>query len=153
MRVTAIGDSVMLGAARELADSVPGIDLDAELGRQVWQAIRMLEDRKENGLLGEIVLLHLGNNGAFSKIEFDRIMEVVGEERRVVFLTLKVERSWEEGNNEVISEGVRQYPQALLVDWREAIGGRPELLWTDGTHLRPEGATFYVKLLAPYLRS
>ena len=80
-------------------------------------------------------------------------MEVVGEERRVVFLTLKVERSWEEGNNDVISEGVRRYPQALLVDWREAIGERPELLWTDGTHLRPEGASFYVELLAPYLRS
>jgi len=153
VRVTAIGDSVMLGAARELAGAVSGIDLDAELGRQVWQAIKMLEERKENGLLGEIVLLHLGNNGAFSEEEFDRIMEVVGEERRVVFLTLKVERSWEQGNNEVISEGVRRYPQALVVDWREAIGERPELLWIDGTHLRPEGANFYVELLAPYLRS
>ena len=153
VRVTAIGDSVMLGAARELAQAVSGIDLDAELGRQVWQVIAMLEERKESGQLGEIVLLHVGNNGAFSEEEFHRIMEVVGEERRVVFLTLKVERSWEDGNNRVISEGVRQYPQALLVDWREAIGERPELLWTDGTHLRPEGANFYVELLAPYQRS
>lgn len=153
VRVTAIGDSVMLGAARELAEAVSGIDLDAELGRQVWQVIAMLEDRRESGQLGEIVLLHVGNNGAFRAKEFDQIMEVVGEERRVVFLTLKVQRSWEDGNNRVISEGVRRYPQALLVDWREAIGERPELLWTDGTHLRPEGATFYVELLAPYLRS
>ena len=153
VRVTAIGDSVMLGASRELAAAVAGIDLDAELGRQVSQVVRMLETRKESGQLGEIVLLHVGNNGAFSEAQFDRIMEVVGEERRVVFLTLKVERSWEEGNNDVISEGVRRYPQALLVDWREAIGERPELLWTDGTHLRPEGASFYVELLAPYLRS
>ena len=153
VRVTAIGDSVMLGAARELAEAVPGIDLDAELGRQVWQAVALLEERQASGLLGEVVLLHLGNNGAFRAKDFDRIMEVVGEERRVVFLTLKVRRSWEEGNNEVISEGVRRYPQALLVDWREAIVERPDLLWTDGTHLRPAGADFYVELLAPYLRS
>ena len=78
VRVTAIGDSVMLGAAHELAAQVPGIDLDAAVGRQVSQAIRLLEERKANGQLGDIVLLHLGNNGAFSAKQFDRIMEVVG---------------------------------------------------------------------------
>ena len=99
------------------------------------------------------MLLHIGNNGRFNASQFDRIMEVVGPERRVVFLTLKVSRSWEESNNRVISEGVERHEGAFLVDWRAALKERPEVLWKDGTHLRPEWASFYVELLAPYLRS
>ena len=67
VRVTAIGDSVMLGAAHQLAEDIPGIDLDASVGRQVSQAIRLLRERRENGQLGDIVLLHLGNNGVFTR--------------------------------------------------------------------------------------
>ena len=150
--ITAIGDSVMLGAAHELAAQVPGIDLDAAVGRQVSQAIRLLEERKANGQLGDIVLLHIGNNGAFSAKQFDRIMEVAGPERRVVFLTLKVNRSWEAANNDVISAGAARHRQAFLVDWRSALEKHPEVLWNDGTHLRPERASFYVALLSRYLR-
>ena len=99
------------------------------------------------------MLLHLGNNGAFTAKQFDQIMEVVGPERRVVFLTLRVSRSWEQGNNEVIREGVERHEGAFLVDWRAAIEERPEVLWKDGTHLRPEWASFYVELLEPHLGS
>ena len=153
VRVTAIGDSVMLGAAHQLAEDIPGIDLDASVGRQVSQAIRLLRERREHGLLGDIVLLHIGNNGAFAAKQFDQIMEAVGPDRRVVFLTVKVRRSWEEGNNKVIREGVERHEGAHLVDWRAALEERPEVLWKDGTHLRPEWASFYVELLEPHLRS
>lgn len=153
VRVTAIGDSVMLGAAHQLAEDIPGIDLDASVGRQVSQAIRLLKERKANGQLGDVVLLHLGNNGTFTAKQFDQIMEVAGPERRVVFLTLRVSRSWEQGNNRVIREGVERHEGAFLVDWRAAIEERPEVLWKDGTHLRPEWASFYVELLEPHLRS
>ncbi len=151
IRVTAIGDSVMLGAAHELARQVTGIEVDAAVGRQVFQVIALLEERMQSGRLGEIVLLHIGNNGAFSAKQFDQIMEVAGPDRQVVFLTLKVARPWEAGNNEVITEGAQRYRQALLVDWREALKERPEVLWNDGIHLRPDQADFYVALLEPYI--
>lgn len=153
VRITAVGDSVMLGAARQLAEDIPGIDLDAAVGRQVSQAITLLRERKEHGQLGSVVLLHIGNNGTFSAEEFDQLMEVVGPSRRVVFLTLRVNRSWEDVNNEVIRQGVERHRRAVLVDWRAALEERPEVLWNDGTHLRPEWASFYVDLVEPYLRS
>ena len=157
MRVTAVGDSVMdsvmLGTAHQLAASVPGIDLDAALGRQVRDAIALLREREASGQLGAIVLLHIGNNGPFSDMEFDHIMEAAGPDRRVIFLTLKVARAWEEANNAVIARGVERHPQAVLVDWRAAIEERPDALWSDGTHLRPEGASYYVEILAPHMTS
>ena len=153
VRVTAIGDSVMLGAAHQLAEDVPGIDLDAAVGRQISQAIALLRERRDSGRLGPVVLLHIGNNGVFTDKQFEQVMEVVGPSRRVVFLSLKVTRSWEDGNNEVIRQGVERHRRAVLVDWRAALEEHPEVLWDDGTHLRPERASFYVELLAPYLHS
>ena len=152
VRVTAVGDSVMLGAAHQLAADVPGIDLDASVGRQVGEVIALLREREANGQLGDVVLLHIGNNGRFSDAQFDRIVEVAGPERRVVFLTLKVAREWEEANNAVIARGAERHARAVvLVDWRAAALERPEVLWTDDTHLRPEGAVYYAALLAPHV--
>lgn len=152
VRVTAVGDSVMLGAAHQLAADVPGIDLDASVGRQVGEVIALLRERAANGLLGDVVLLHIGNNGTFSDAQFDRIVEAAGPERRIVFLTLKVAREWEDANNAVIARGAERHPRVVVVvDWRAAALERPEVLWTDDTHLRPEGAVYYAALLAPHV--
>lgn len=153
VRVTAVGDSVMLGAAYQLAADVQGIDLDAAVGRQVSEAIALLRERKASGQLGEVVLLHIGNNGTFTDAQFDEIVEVVGAGRRIIFLNLKVPRAWEEPNNEVITRGVARHGQAILVDWRSAIAERPEVLWTDDTHLRPGGAIYYVEIVASLVGS
>ena len=153
IRVTAGGDSVMLGAAYQLAAGVQGIDLDAAVGRQVSEAIALLRERKASGQLGEVVLLHIGNNGTFTDAQFDEIVEAVGAGRRIIFLNLKVPRAWEEPNNEVITRGVARHGQAILVDWRTAIAERPEVLWTDDTHLRPEGAIYYVEIVASLVGS
>lgn len=152
VRVTAVGDSVMLGAAHQLAADVPGIDLDASVGRQVGEVIALLRERAANGLLGDVVLLHIGNNGTFSDAQFDRIVEVAGPRRRIVFLTLKVAREWEATNNAVIARGAERHARVVVVvDWRTAALERPEVLWTDDTHLRPEGAVYYAALLAPHV--
>ena len=151
VRVTAVGDSVMLGAAQQLAADVPGIDLDAAVGRQVTEVIALLREREANGLLGDVLLLHIGNNGEFTDEQFDRIVDLAGPQRRVVFLTVKVTREWEEANNAVIARGAERHPRAVVVDWRTAVLERPDVLWTDDTHLRPEGARLYATLLAPYL--
>ena len=153
VRVTAVGDSVMMGAAHQLSESVPSLWLDASVGRSVATAIRVLEEQRDCGGLGEIVLLHVGNNGRFTDAHFDRIMKVTGPGRRVVFLTVRVPRPWQAGNNASIRRGVKRYSQAKLVDWRSAIEKRAELLWTDGTHLKPEGAKYYAEIVAPHLVS
>ena len=52
-------------------------------------------------------------------------------------------------------KGSRRSPHgtAFLVDWRAAFEERPDVLWKDGTHLRPEGAGYYVELVARHLNS
>ena len=54
-------------------------------------------------------------------------------------------------NNEVISEGVERHPNTVLVDWHSASADRPELFYSDGYHLRPEGQKIYADLVSSYL--
>jgi hypothetical protein len=66
--VTAIGDSVMLGAAYDLAAVVSGLDLDAQVGRQGAAAVAIVRERAATGTLGSVLLIHIGNNGLLARI-------------------------------------------------------------------------------------
>jgi len=150
LRVTAIGDSVMLAAANDLALAISGIEIDAEVGRPVSVAIDILRACRSAGQLGDIVVIHIGNNSPFTSGQFDEMMELLADVSRVVFVNLKVPRGWEGPNNTVLAEGVARYPNAALVDWHAACVDHPQFL-LDGVHLGSEGAQAYVQLMAPYV--
>ncbi len=145
--ISAVGDSVMLGAVWYLQQALGPIDIDAVVSRQVPAAIELLRTKRDAGELGDVVVLHIGNNGGFTAAQFDLVMEALGD-RRAIFLNLKEARPWEGPNNTVIAEGVARYPNAALVDWHAASVDRPEYFWDDGIHLRPEGARAYAALVA-----
>jgi peptidoglycan/LPS O-acetylase OafA/YrhL len=150
--VTAIGDSVMLGAAPTLRALGPGVQVDAAVGRQVQVGLEMLAWYRDAGLLGQTVVVHLGNNGTFTERQFDRMVELL-EGHRVIVLTVKVPRPWEGPNNEVIFNGVARHPSVELIDWKSLGDAHPELFYDDGMHLRPEGARFYADTVGYVLNS
>jgi peptidoglycan/LPS O-acetylase OafA/YrhL len=147
-RVLAIGDSVMIGAAKQLGRLIGAIEVDAKVSRQAKAAIKLVSERREAGQLGDVVIIHIGSNGSFSARQFDDLMAQLADVRRVVVLTVKVPRRWEGPNNNVIVEGVKRYPNAVLVDWHAASADHPELFWRDGIHLQPAGAILYADLIA-----
>jgi peptidoglycan/LPS O-acetylase OafA/YrhL len=150
--VSAIGDSVMLGAVEGLQKDIHGLTVvDAEVGLQVYAATDTLRYRRSLGQLGDVVIVHLGNNGTLTKGQFDEIMRILSDVDRVVFVNVAVPRAWEEPNNEVIAEGVDRYPNAVLVDWHSASADRPEIFYKDGYHLRPGGQRLYADLISSYL--
>ena len=150
--VSAIGDSVMLGAVGRLQKDMQGLTVvDAEVGLQVYTAIDILEARSASGQLGQVVIVHLGNNGTFTRKQFDEIMQILSGVERVVFVNVKVPRAWEEPNNEVIAEGVQKYPNAVLVDWHSASASQPGIFYSDGFHLRPKGQRIYADMISSYL--
>lgn len=147
-RVTAIGDSVMIGAGPDMERLICDIEVDAAQSRAVHVAIGVLREQKAAGVLGETIIIHVGNNGIFYSGQFDEIMTVTAGARRVVFVNVKVPREYEGPNNAVIADGVKRHKNAVLVDWYAASAKRPELFWSDGMHLRPEGARLYAEMVA-----
>ncbi len=145
--VTAIGDSVMLGAAYSLAGSIPGIDLDAAVGRQADAAVNLLYQKAQAGILGDVVVIHIGNNGTLTSDQFEQMMAIIGPNRRVVVLNLHVPRTWQDSNNAVIANGVAAHANATMIDWYTAGETYPQVLYTDGIHLNPDGAAYYAQLI------
>lgn len=150
-RITAVGDSVMVGAAPNLERAIGDIDIDAEQGLQAGTAIDILRARRTANQLGKVVIVHIGDNGRFTGGQFDEMMRVLAETPRVIVVNVKVPRAWEAENNRVLADGVRRYPNTVLADWRGASVNRPELFYDDGIHLRPEGARVYTDLIASQL--
>ncbi len=153
IEVTMIGDSVMLGAAKEIQKNVSDLDFDAAVNRNVATAIDLLRARRDAGELGAAVVVHIGNNGPFSAQQFDDMMQILAGVHRAVFVNIKVPRRWEGPNNAVLAAGVRRYANARLIDWNTASADRPELFWDDGIHLRPEGAKVYAGLIVAQLQA
>ena len=148
-RVTAIGDSVMVGAAGELERSIGNLaGIDAEIGLQATAATEILRERRDADQIGEVVVVHVGTNGTFNDEQFDALMRVLADAHKVVVVNVKAPRLWEQPNNAMLAEGVRRYPNSTLVDWYAASAARPELFWEDGIHLRPEGAQLYADLIS-----
>ena len=151
--ITAIGDSVMLGAAPVLRQAFTQIEVDAEVGRQVWTAASLIKARKAENRLGSVVVLHLGNNGRYTEQVFNEIMQTLSDRRMVIVYNVRVTgKDWEAYNNKVIADGAKLYPNAVFIDWYAITANRPELFWNDRIHLRPEGAHFYAGLTAEAIK-
>jgi peptidoglycan/LPS O-acetylase OafA/YrhL len=152
-RVTAIGDSVMIGAYEELDRAIDDFAMRADVGMQAAGVVEISQKRRAAGDLGEDVVIHIGSNGPLGADQFDEMMRYLKDARRVVFVNLKVPRPYEQRNNDMLAEGVQGYPNAVLVDWHAASAGRPELFVDDGIHLQPEGQRLYVDLIVAHLEA
>ena len=142
----------MLGAQAALqAQLGPNFQLDAAVSRQFGAAIDIARRLRDAGQLGDEVIVHLGTNGTVGPGQFDDMMHVLSGVRRVVIVNAKVDRPWEQEVNDTLAAGVKQFPNAVLVDWHKLGWDHPELFWRDGIHLTPDGARTYAQLIALHL--
>jgi peptidoglycan/LPS O-acetylase OafA/YrhL len=144
--VLAIGDSVMLGAARELTER--GATVDAMKSRSVRQALEIVNYLKSIRRLGSIVVIHLGTNSTTSTAVLDAIMTSLADVPLVLFLTVHVPSEPRQSiNNRLINALPTRYGNVKVLDWFTIAGQYPEYLYSDQTHLRPAGARFYSDLI------
>lgn len=145
----AIGDSVMVGAARLLSES--GLDVDAVGARTAYQSMKALEEHLAAGPR-EVVVFH-GIGFEFVDTEdFDRLMRIVADVDHLIVLTRQFppRDPWirlERDGNELIRRESAKYDKVTVIDWNQITDGREDELTTDGTHLRPDGLALYVQTI------
>ncbi|MEA2901942.1 MAG: hypothetical protein QOH36_1829 [Actinomycetota bacterium] len=144
-RVTAIGESVMIVA--QPAMEAEGIYVDAVIGRQFDASLAVAHALRDSGGLGEIVVVHLGNNGPVTEGQFDELMDTLSVARRVVVVNLRVPRPWEEHNNNLFASAVPRFANAVLVDWHAIGDNHPDAFVDDGVHMTQDGVGLYLDLL------
>ncbi|MBN2622151.1 MAG: acyltransferase, partial [Acidimicrobiales bacterium] len=123
---TAIGDSVLVGAAPALAARLgPAFSADAAIGRQMADAAALVADLAARGQLGQVVLLHLGNNGPFTAEQIDEVFAAIGPDRTVLLVNVLVPRRWEGEVNDQLAAAAGRHPNAVYLDWRSLVTAEP----------------------------
>lgn len=148
LTVTAIGDSVMIDITPYFKNTFPDIRIDAQIGRQLSKAIPVVEQLKNEGDLGNYVIIGLGTNGAFTTEQLVSLIKLIGNERKIIFINTRVPRPWESIVNERLKVTVTKYPNVTLVDWYAASAGKKDYFAPDGVHLTNVGAEAYAVLVA-----
>lgn len=134
----------MLGAKSQL--SAKGIAVYAQVSFQFRSAGALISSLRSKGALGSTVLIHLGTNGPWSTATCDSVMAQL-KGVRVVFMNVKVPKSWEAASNAAIAACAGRHGAPVL-DWRGYSSSHPDWFYADGIHLRPAGAVGYASLVA-----
>ena len=149
--IIALGDSVMLGAAPSLRDN--GAWVDAVVGRQLIKGIEIMQQYVAAGSLGDVVIVHLGNNGPTSEERFDELLDLLKDVRLVIILTVKVPKPWEADNNTFIFNMPAKHPNVRLIDWNGLSQTFENVFYSDGIHLRPQGQMIYTQLVMDTIKA
>src|SRR5690606_1127128 len=98
----------------------------------------------------DVVVVHLGTNGAFGDAQVDELVAAAGG-ARLVFLEASAPRGWIALANERLQAGAARHG-AQYVHWRpavDAVGGPGE----DGIHLGPTASEAYAQQIAAAVAS
>jgi lysophospholipase L1-like esterase len=146
--VTAVGDSVMVAATPALDQALPGIYIDALVGRQFSTGLQVIAQLKAEGQLRSIVVVGLGTNGTVTSDEISQLFAEIGPNRRLVLVNTFEDRSWEQEVNSTLAAAANAHPASVaLADWYDTVDHRTDLLWPDGIHPQPAGGVVYAKML------
>ena len=140
LKVTGIGDSVLLGAVSGLYKRFPNGYFDGKVSRTDCQLIGLLNDIDSRGKLYDTVVINLGTNGSCTK-NTPAIMERL-KDKKVYWLS--VVNDYQVPN---VARRIYEYPNLYsnvsIIDWKEISKDHKEYFYKDGIHLTSSGITGY----------
>lgn len=144
------GDSVILGIRYELDSRSPISLINARVGRQASELIDVMTNDAP-AMKGSTTIFNLGNNGALTSEQVEKIFELVKDQPKIIVVNTAVPRPWKDSNNALIASVASKYWQVNLIDWNSLSADHPEYFAPDGVHLVPTGVTAYVNAIEKYL--
>lgn len=140
----AIGDSVMLGAKHYFLRGLPGAWVDAQVGRQGRDALRIVRALRAKDRLPSMVLIHLGTNGYLPESLFRKLVAELADRDKVILVNVQASRRWVADNNTLLAELGKSQANVVVLDWATLSEGHPEYFVADGIHLTGAGIRAYV---------
>ena len=145
--VILIGDSVPAGAITQFYKYFPNGYIDAQVGRQLYAGLDAYRQCQANGHDGDVVVWAIGDNGVARENQVKELIEAVDPSKHVYLCTVRVPLALQDMNNQLFKDVAAQYDNVDVIDWYAESAGHDEYFWSDGTHLRPEGAEAYILML------
>ena len=142
-RITLVGDSVLLGAGPYLQRRLPGASVEARVGRQGGEGLKLVQSLREQAQLGETTVIHLGTNGYLSEKQLRTLLEQLADRKKVVLVNVYGARRWTQPNNALMARLAPQFDNVRLVDWHAIGQANPAYFVQDGIHLSGIGIHAY----------
>lgn len=148
LKVTAVGDSVLLAGSQGLTELFPKMVIDGEVGRQMKDSPAIFQSLKDKKELNDTILINLGTNGPITQDEFAQIMSIVGEKRRVFVINTHVPtRRWQNDVNATLETIAKQYKNVHLIDWYNYSTAHTDWFYDDQVHPNEVGSIYYCHLI------
>ena len=141
LQVVGVGDSVLLGASKELHKRFPNGYFDGKVSRSIVGGKEVLQDLKNKKKLSNTLILALANNGDYIEKRNKDFMEFIGD--REVFWVNAVGAD-DPKFNKKFEEFAKDYSNIHIVKWDEVAKGHSEYFYADGIHLKESGVKAYV---------
>ncbi len=149
--ILAIGDSVMLGARHRMLRTLPGITVDAEVGRQPRQSVTLVQRYLEQKPELKHAVVHVGTNGYILKSDLRRLLTALQEAQQVVLINNFADRRWSDANNQTLAQIAPEFSNVRIMDWHKLAQGNRHYFVQDGVHLSSEGITAFIRGIASSL--
>ncbi|MBQ8317412.1 MAG: acyltransferase [Lachnospiraceae bacterium] len=138
LRITFVGDSVLLSASDVLYEYFNKCYIDAEIGRTAYVLNPILQRLDNRGILGNVVVINCGANGDCPDYMKDEIMSTL-QGKEVFWVTTSNNYS---ANISIINYA-ENYDNLHIIDWGSISEGHSEYFDGDGIHLAPAGKEAY----------
>ncbi|PGL70654.1 acetyltransferase [Bacillus sp. AFS055030] len=148
-----VGDSVVINSIPELKKTYSSLSVNAKIGRQFTEASAIIQQAKNTNSLGNIVVIELGTNGPFTTKQMSSLIDLIGKDRKILFVNTRVPRPWESIVNKTLREVSSKYANTRVVDWHSASANHNSYFSPDGVHLKPDGAKALASLLINAIES
>ncbi len=144
-----VGDSVLLGARGAVQAMFPQARVDAAVSRQSEAVFDRILARIAVKRIGKVVVIHTGTNGVIDRGHLVRLLQQLKDRARVILVTVHANRPWVASSNAAIRAAAAQFKNGnvRLADWNALATGHRSWLFSDGIHMRAEGAKQYAALL------
>lgn len=142
-RVTLFGDSVLLGASPYLLRRLPAASVEAKVGRQGSDGLKIVQTLRSETQLGDATVIHLGTNGYLVESQFKALLHNLADRKTVVVVNVYGARRWTGPNNELIGRVSKNFDNVRLVDWHAIGQANPDYFVQDGIHLSGSGIHAY----------
>lgn len=147
----AIGDSVLLGALKEVSRA--GFEIDTRGCRQMGEGLRVIRARRRAGRLPPFVVIALGTNLSITSAEIRAALGILGRRRVLGLVTPREEGGGSGSDAAVVRRAARRHRgRVVVLDWVAYSAGRGGWFAGDGIHLGRAGAAGLARLLARGLR-
>lgn len=148
-----IGDSIGIMVAPYLKEYYPGLYVDAKVSRQFSAAGDIVQKLLNKGMLGSVVVIELGTNGAFPESQMRAVIDLIGGDRKIVFVNTRMKRSWCTTVNRTLSKVAAEYPNVVIADWYSASAGKTGYFNEDGVHTSRAGAKAIAEVIARAIKT